>query len=115
MDRNISPSVPDQDNFSSSELSSNGHSTPNESVDRDQEATSVQPSTIENSSALEQAADAAEDTLIEVFPDDDSLLSEARESYPILRFCAANALLEQTFLDSLVRHFYATYPLRNTL
>ncbi|PXF48420.1 hypothetical protein BWQ96_01880 [Gracilariopsis chorda] len=48
---------------------------------------------------LEQVADEAEDTLIQVKPDTDSLLFEGRPSHPILRFSAGNALIDHNALD----------------
>lgn len=51
--------------------------------------------------ALEAAADEAEDVLINVIPNTHSLLSERRSFYPVLRFCAASALLDQHALDTL--------------
>lgn len=50
----------------------------------------------------EQVADEEEDDLINVLPDSDSLLFEGRPSYSILRFCTANAILDQKILDGLV-------------
>lgn len=51
----------------------------------------------------EQVADEAEDTLIQVKPETESLLFEGRPSHPILRFSAANALLDHNALEATVR------------
>lgn len=51
---------------------------------------------------LEIAADVAEDSLIEVIDEQISLLSDCHASYPALRFCAANALVDRHALDALV-------------
>lgn len=59
------------------------------------------PAPSPSAAALEAAADEAEDVLINVIPQTPSLLSESRLSYPVLRFCAANALLDQHALDTL--------------
>lgn len=50
----------------------------------------------------EQVADEAEDTLIEVVPETESLLSESRSSYQVLRFCAGSCLIDQNAVDHLV-------------
>lgn len=75
--------------------------TPNPVVERKTEPVKL-PST---SITAEQKADEVEDTLIKVAVDSDSLLSEVRASYPILRFCAAKGLLDQQALDKLVRFY----------
>lgn len=56
------------------------------------------------SKELERAADNHEDSLINVVGNDPylDLLSDQRGSYPVLRFCAGNALLDQHALDTLV-------------
>lgn len=56
----------------------------------------------EQPSELEIAADVVEDSLIEIVDEQVSLLSDRRASYPVLRFCAANALLDRHALDTLV-------------
>lgn len=56
----------------------------------------------EQPSSLEIAADVAEDSLIEVVDEQISVLSDRHPSYPVLRFCAANALLDGHALDTLV-------------
>lgn len=53
------------------------------------------------SKSFEEAADEEEDTLINVLPEH-SLLFDGRQSYPILRFCTGNAILNQKVLDKLV-------------
>lgn len=53
------------------------------------------------SAALETAANKAENDLINVLPHSTSILSERRSSYPILRFCAGSALVDQHALDTL--------------
>lgn len=53
----------------------------------------------------EEAADAAEDDLINVLSDEASLLQDNRSSFPILRFCAAKALLDQQSLEKMVRNY----------
>lgn len=93
--QNVAPSV---------EVAATKHevSTPNGR----QHATSedqVSDRVLVSSKTPEQVADEEEDTLINVLPDKDSLLFEGRPSYSILRFCSANALLNQKTVDKLVR------------
>lgn len=64
----------------------------------------VESNSLAPSKSPEDEADEVEDTLINVVDDEDSLLYEGRPSYPVLRFCAAGALLDQHALDSLVSY-----------